>query len=64
MFKEDVAMTIYMLEMVMPPSFFDVMTHLVIHLVKELNLCCHSMDVLHRMDEQSFIRLCLMHEAT
>ncbi len=39
MFKEDVATTIYMLEMVMPLSFFDVMTHLVIHLVEELNLC-------------------------
>jgi hypothetical protein len=27
MFKEDVATTICMLKMVMPPSFFDVMTH-------------------------------------
>jgi hypothetical protein len=32
-------MAICMLEMVMPPSFFDVMTHLVIHLVEELNFC-------------------------
>jgi hypothetical protein len=28
-----------MLEMVMRPSFFDVMTHIVIHLVKEFDLC-------------------------
>jgi hypothetical protein len=39
MFKEDVAMTLYMLEMVMPPSFFDVMTHLVIHFIEKLDLC-------------------------
>jgi hypothetical protein len=39
MFKEDVATTICMLEMVMLPSFFDVMTHLVIHLVEEFDLC-------------------------
>jgi hypothetical protein len=39
MFREDVATTLCMLEMVMPPSFFDVMAHLVIHLIKELDLC-------------------------
>jgi len=39
MFKEDVATTICMLEMVMLPFFFDVMIHLVIHLVEELDLC-------------------------
>jgi hypothetical protein len=39
MFKEDVATTLCMLEMEMPPSFFDVMMHLVIHLVEELDLC-------------------------
>jgi hypothetical protein len=39
MFKENVAMIFYMLEMVMQPSFFDVMTHLVIHFIKELDLC-------------------------
>lgn len=37
--KEDVAVTMSMLEMHMPPSFFDVMSHLVIHLVEELELC-------------------------
>ncbi len=41
MFKEDVATTICMLEMVMLPSFFDVMIHLVIHLVKSL-ICVAS----------------------
>ncbi len=39
MFKEDVATTLCMLEMEMPPSFFDVMTHLVVHLVEELDVC-------------------------
>lgn len=37
--KEDVAVTMSMLEIHMPPSFFDVMSHLVIHLVEELELC-------------------------
>jgi hypothetical protein len=27
------------LELMIPPSFFDVMTHLVIHLVEVLDLC-------------------------
>jgi hypothetical protein len=36
--KEDVAVTMSMLEIHMPPSFFDVMSHLVIHLVEELEL--------------------------
>ncbi len=39
MFKEDVAMTICMLEVVMAPSFFAMMTYLMSHLVEELNLC-------------------------
>ncbi len=39
MFKEDVATTLCMLEMEMPPFFFDVMTHLVIHLVEEVDVC-------------------------
>jgi hypothetical protein len=39
MFREDVAMTFCMLEMVMPPYFFNVMTHLVIHLFEEIDLC-------------------------
>jgi hypothetical protein len=38
-FKEDVATTLCMLEMEMPPSFFDVMTHLMLHLVEELDVC-------------------------
>jgi len=28
-----------MLEMTMPPSFFDIMVHLILHLVDELNMC-------------------------
>jgi len=37
--KEDVVTILCMLEMEMPPAFFDVMTHLVLHLVEELDLC-------------------------
>lgn len=37
--KKDVAITMCMLEMMMPPMFFDVMTHLVLHLVDELDTC-------------------------
>jgi hypothetical protein len=33
--KEDVAITMCMLEMTMPPSFFDIM----VHLVDALNMC-------------------------
>ncbi len=36
---EDVAITMCMLEMTMPTSLFDVMTHLVLHLMEELDLC-------------------------
>jgi hypothetical protein len=39
MLKEDVVKTLCMLEMEMPPTFFDVMTHLVLHVVEELNVC-------------------------
>jgi hypothetical protein len=37
--KEDVVTTLCMLEMEMSLAFFDVMTHLVLHLVEEPNLC-------------------------
>jgi hypothetical protein len=39
MFQEDVVTTLCMLEMEMPLSFLDVMTHLVIHLVEEVDVC-------------------------
>jgi hypothetical protein len=39
MFKEDVTTILCMLEMEMPPSFFHVMTHLIIHLVEEVDVC-------------------------
>jgi len=35
----NVAIFLNLLEMEFPPSFFDIMTHLVLHLVEELNLC-------------------------
>jgi len=37
--KEDVAITMCMLEITMPPSFFDIMVHLIFHLVDELDMC-------------------------
>jgi hypothetical protein len=39
MIKEDVATTLCMLEMEMPLSLFDVMTHFVVHLIKEIDVC-------------------------
>lgn len=36
---EEVALTICLLEKEFPPSFFDVMTHLLIHLVEEVDIC-------------------------
>ena len=36
---EDTAETLCMLEKVFPPSFFDVMSHLPIHLVQQLDIC-------------------------
>jgi hypothetical protein len=37
--KEDVAYTLCLLEIHFPPSFFDVMTHLMVHIVEEVDLC-------------------------
>jgi hypothetical protein len=37
--KEDVAMTMVLLEQQFLLSFFDIMTHLLIHLIEELNIC-------------------------
>jgi hypothetical protein len=36
---EETAVTMCMLEKVFPPSFFDVMSHLPIHLVQQLDIC-------------------------
>lgn len=36
---EDVAIALSMLEKELPPSFHDIMTHLLIHLVEELFIC-------------------------
>jgi len=35
----EVALTLCLLEREFPPSFFDPMTHLLVHLVEELQLC-------------------------
>jgi hypothetical protein len=37
--KEHIAITMCMLEMIMSPSFFDMMVHLIFHLVDELDMC-------------------------
>ncbi|XP_026449878.1 uncharacterized protein LOC113350028 [Papaver somniferum] len=37
--EEEIVLTLCMLEMYFPPSFFDVMIHLTIHLAREVRLC-------------------------
>ncbi|BBH07141.1 hypothetical protein Prudu_018990 [Prunus dulcis] len=37
--EEDVVVTMCLLEKYFPPSFFDIMVHLVVHLVREVRLC-------------------------
>jgi hypothetical protein len=37
--KKEVVICLVLLEQEFPPSFFDIMTHLLIHLVEELELC-------------------------
>ncbi len=37
--REEVTKTMSIIEKVFPPAIFDVMTHLVVHLVEELDLC-------------------------
>jgi hypothetical protein len=37
--KKDVAMTLVLLKQEFPPLFFNIMTHLLVHLVEELQLC-------------------------
>jgi hypothetical protein len=34
--KDDVDQSLVSLEMIFPPSFFNIMTHLLVHLVKEI----------------------------
>ncbi len=36
---QDVAIILCMLEKEFPPSFFDIMIHLVLHVVDELDVC-------------------------
>lgn len=37
--QNDVAIILVLIEMYFPPSFFDIMTHLLYHLVDELDIC-------------------------
>ncbi|KAI5388928.1 hypothetical protein KIW84_074549 [Lathyrus oleraceus] len=39
MLQKEIIITLCELEMFFPPSFFDIMVHLVVHLVKETQLC-------------------------
>ncbi len=47
--EDAVAITMCMLETTMPPAFFDVMMHLILHLVEKLDVApdAYTMDVLH-----------------
>ena len=37
--QEDIVMTLYNIEKYFPPSFFTIMVHFVVHLVREIKLC-------------------------
>ncbi len=37
--KEDVAIIVCLLEKEFPPTFFDIMIHLLLHVVEELDVC-------------------------
>ena len=37
--ENEVAVVLCQMEMYFPPSFFDIMVHLVVHLVREIRLC-------------------------
>ena len=36
--QEDIVQSLVSLEMIFPPSFFNIMTHLLVHLVKEIGI--------------------------
>jgi hypothetical protein len=38
-FKKDVALALVLLEQEFPLSFFDIMTHLLVHFVEQLKIC-------------------------
>ena len=37
--ENEVAIVLCQLEMYFPPSFFDIMVHLIVHLMREIRLC-------------------------
>ena len=39
--QNDVVQCLVSFEMVFPPSFFNIMTHLLVHIVKEINILGH-----------------------
>ncbi|CAL9020757.1 unnamed protein product [Prunus brigantina] len=55
--EEDVVVTLCLLEKYFPPSFFDIMVHLVVHLVREVRLCC----IAERYIAEEAIEFCTEH---
>jgi hypothetical protein len=45
--QNDVVQCLVSFELAFPPSFFDIMTHLLVHLVKEITI--HGLVFLHNM---------------
>ena len=47
--QQEIVVILCLLEKYFPPSFFDIMIHLIVHLVREVRLCgpvgVHEMDV-------------------
>ena len=37
--QQEVVIVLFQLEMFFPPSVFDIMVHLIVHLVREIRLC-------------------------
>ncbi|CAL9010951.1 unnamed protein product [Prunus brigantina] len=55
--EEDVVVTLCLLEKYFPPSFFDIMVHLVVHLVREVRLCC----IAERYIAEEAVEFCTEH---
>ncbi len=58
--REEVVETMSTIEKIFPPTNFDVMTHLVIHLVEELDPCGH-VATRWMYPIESFKRVCMKH---
>jgi len=58
--KTDMVAFLVLLEKKIPPWFFDIMMHLLVHLVEDLELCCprHTMDVPYWVVPQNLEGFC------